>query len=105
MMKKKFEELILELCAKIPRGRITTYKEIAKAVGNQNAVRAVGNALKKNKHPIRIPCHRVVKSNGFVGNYVFGCRKKALLLAKEGIKIENEKIMDFKEKLFRFKKS
>ncbi len=58
-----FSEKVLNLTQKIPKGKVTTYKEIAKAL-NTKAYRAVGNVLNKNKNPVVIPCHRVVKSTG-----------------------------------------
>jgi len=99
----KFEQKVLELCCKIPKGKITTYKLLAKALGNENAFRAVGNALKKNRRPIVIPCHRVVKSNGRVGNYSLGVKKKIELLKREGINIQKGKIKNFEDVLFSFK--
>ena len=77
---------------KVPRGRVTTYKEIAKAVGAPKAFRAVGNALNKNPNLIKIPCHRVVRSNGFVGGFAVGTAEKIRILKKEGIIIKDNKI-------------
>ncbi len=96
-----FSEKVLNLTQKIPKGKVTTYKEIAKAL-NTKAYRAVGNVLNKNKNPVVIPCHRVVKSTGEVGGYSLGINKKIQLLKKEGIKIEHNKIKNFKKFLFRF---
>jgi methylated-DNA-[protein]-cysteine S-methyltransferase len=67
-MKKKFYDSVLELTKLIPSGKITTYKIIAEKLGTK-AYRAVCTALAKNKHPIVIPCHRVINSNGYIGNY------------------------------------
>ena len=58
----------LEL-SKIPKGETRTYKEIAIAIGRPLAVRAVANACGKNPHPIKIPCHRVIRSDGKLGGY------------------------------------
>lgn len=91
-MKTKFSESIFELVKKIPKGKVTTYKEIAKALGNKNSFRAVGNALNKNTNLIKVPCHRVIKQNGEVGGYVLEQRAKIRLLKKEGIEIKNNKI-------------
>jgi len=96
-----FEEKVLKLTKRIPKGKITTYKLIAEKL-NTHAYRAVGTALHKNKRPIIIPCHRVVNSNGFVGGYAKGIKKKIKLLKKEGIEIKNKKIIDFEKVLFRF---
>ena len=96
-----FKEKVLELTKKIPKGRVTTYKIIAEKLKTR-AYRAVGTALHNNKKPITIPCHRVVNSNGFLGGYAKGIKKKIELLKKEGIKIKNKKIKDFKKVLFKF---
>ncbi len=97
----KFAEKVLKYLKKIPKGKVTTYKIIAEKL-NTKAYRAVGNALNKNKTPFRIPCHRVVKSNGELGGYSRGIKTKIQLLKKEGIKIKNNKIESFKERLFRY---
>ncbi|MBA3064268.1 MGMT family protein [Candidatus Woesearchaeota archaeon] len=97
----QFNEKVLKLTKKIPRGRVTTYKIIAEKLKTK-AYRAVGTALHNNKRPIIIPCHRVVNSNGFVGGYAKGIKKKTELLKKEGIKIKNKKIEYFEKILFRF---
>lgn len=87
-----FQKRVLVATSKIPRGKVTTYKEIAKSIGNPRACRAVGNALGKNPRPVEIPCHRVVKSNGDVGGFGFGKEKKIELLKREGIEVRNEKV-------------
>lgn len=96
-----FQEKVLKLTKKIPKGKITTYKEIAKAM-NTKAYRAVGTALHNNNQPVKIPCHRVVASNKSLGGYSKGIKKKITLLKKEGIKIRDNKILDFKSKLHTF---
>src|SRR3989338_633600 len=88
----KFSESVLRLAAKIPKGKVATYRQIAVALGKPNAFRAVGNALNKNPHLIKVPCHRVVKSNGAVGGYASGAKRKIALLKKEGIGIKDGKI-------------
>ena len=76
--------VLLEVC-KIPKGRTTSYREIARKVGRPNAYRAVGTAMRKNPFLIEVPCHRVVKSDGSLGNYSNGgSRMKAKLLRNEG---------------------
>jgi len=100
---KTFQQKVLSLCKKIPKGKVTTYKEIGKALKRKGQVyRAVGRALHSNKTPIVIPCHRVVASDGSIGGYSRGIKKKINLLEKEGIQIKNNKIIDFKKKLFKF---
>ena len=72
---------------KIPEGEVRSYKEIAIAIGKPNSARAVANACGKNPSPIEIPCHRVIKSNGYLGGYSCkgGISAKRKLLKKEGI--------------------
>lgn len=96
-----FQDKVLALTKKIPKGKVTTYKEIAKALKTK-AYRAVGKALKNNKTPITIPCHRVVSSDGTLGGYKgkLNSKEKIRLLKKEGIEIKDNKIIDFKKKLF-----
>ena len=86
----------------VPRGRVTTYGELAKAVGLKNGQRAIGMIMKKNPFPIIVPCHRVVKSNGKIGGYVYGERVKSQILAREGIKIKAGRIIDFDKEKFYF---
>ena len=86
----------------VPRGKITTYGELAKAVGLKNGQRVVGTMMKKNPFPVIVPCHRVVKSDGKIGEYVYGASVKSKMLAKEGIKIKDGKIIDFDKEKFCF---
>ena len=86
----------------VPRGKITTYGELAKAVGLKNGQRAIGTMMKKNPFPVIVPCHRVVKSDGKIGEYVYGASVKSKMLAKEGIKIKDGKIIDFDKEKFCF---
>ncbi len=98
----KFSNKVLNLCKQIPKGKVTTYKEIAIAL-NSKAYQGVGNALRNNPYPIKIPCHRVVNSDGKIGGYS-GKKdnpKKKTLLKKEGIIIVEDKI-DLKEFLYNF---
>ena len=78
----------------MPRGKVTTYSELAKAVGLKNGQRVIGRIMNKNPYPVVIPCHRVVLSNKKVGGYAWGEKVKSKMLAKEGIKIKKEKILD-----------
>jgi len=86
----------------IPEGKITTYGDLAKAVGVENGQRVIGNIMKKNPFPVIVPCHRVVQSNGEIGGYAYGKKVKSYMLSKEGIKITNGKIIDFNKKKFSF---
>ncbi len=95
---------------KIPKGRASTYQEVARRAGSPKAYRAVGNALNKNpfgydqkacseqnqracpEQGRRVPCHRVVKSDGLIGGFASGCKNKIKLLKREGIVFEKGKI-------------
>jgi len=77
-----FREKVLKVVSKIPKGKTLTYKEVARSAGNPRAFRAVGNILNKNYDP-KIPCHRVIKSDGSLGNYNRGALAKKNLLVKE----------------------
>ncbi|MHB1316736.1 MAG: MGMT family protein [Minisyncoccota bacterium] len=81
---KTFTQKVYEVVKKIPRGKVLTYGEVAKKAGSPRAVRAVGNILSKNFDP-SIPCHRVIRSDGKVGNYNRGGEKaKEKVLREEG---------------------
>lgn len=97
-----FTQRIWKLLSKIPRGKVTTYSELARAAKSPKAVRAVGNACNKNPHAPRVPCHRVVSSDGGLGGYAHGSAKKIAILKKEGVKVKDGKITDFEKRLFRF---
>lgn len=98
-----FQELVYEATKKIPRGRISTYFQVAKYIGNEKACQAVGNALNKNPFAPKVPCHRVVSSSGSLGGYAFGEKKKIRLLREEGVLVADNKIIEFENKLFEFK--
>ena len=84
--KLSFKEKVLDIVASIPRGSVLTYKQVAREAGSPNASRAVGSILKKNYNS-SIPCHRVIRSDGFAGEYNRGRENKISLLRKEGVKI------------------
>ena len=86
----------------VPKGKVTTYGELAKAVGLKNGQRIIGMIMKKNPFPVIVPCHRVVKSDGKIGGYAYGENVKSRMLADEGIKIKDGKIIDFDKKKFYF---
>lgn len=86
-----FQEKVYEIVKRIPRGEVLTYKKVAELAGRPKAFRAVGNILNKNYDP-KIPCHRVVRSDGGIGGYNRGQKKKIELLKEEGILIKNRKI-------------
>jgi O-6-methylguanine DNA methyltransferase len=80
-----FQREVLDITAQIPPGEVRPYGWVAREIGNRGAVRAVGSALGRNPVPIAIPCHRVVKSDGAVGNYAYGPAMKMALLEHEGL--------------------
>jgi methylated-DNA-[protein]-cysteine S-methyltransferase len=79
-----FQKRVLQRVARIPYGQTMTYGEVARAVGNPRASRAVGAANANNNLPIVVPCHRVVASNG-LGGYGGGLEMKKRLLRLEGV--------------------
>ncbi|MBN1326050.1 MGMT family protein [Candidatus Falkowbacteria bacterium] len=90
-----FQKQVFNLVKKIPKGRVTTYKILAEKLDNKNLARAVGNALNKNPQLIKVPCHRVINSDGYIGGYKLGQAKKLKLLSKEGVIFKNNKIINF----------
>ncbi|MEM2878201.1 MAG: MGMT family protein [Candidatus Hadarchaeales archaeon] len=97
----RFQDTVLKLVRKVPRGKVTTYGEIAKALGKRAAYRAVGNALSGNPSPLKIPCHRVIRGDGTIGGYIFGTHAKQRMLEKEGIEVTDGRV-DLKKYMFRF---
>ena len=98
----KFENSVYQAIKNIPKGRVSTYKEVAQYI-KTNGYRAVGNALNKNPFAPVIPCHRIIRSNGEIGGFASGTDKKIKLLKKEGIKIKDNKILDFERLKYKFK--
>ena len=81
----KFQLKVWNYLRKIPKGKVKTYLEVAKAIGKPRAFRAVANAVGKNPYPTLIPCHRVIRSDGNLGGYSGkgGIKEKRRLLLKE----------------------
>lgn len=101
-----FNNKVYQLTKKIPKGKVSTYKDIAEKMGTR-AYRAVGRALRCNPYAPFVPCHRVVKSDGTIGGFMGKIKGKELdkkvgLLKKEGIFVKENKILDFKKKLYKF---
>ena len=98
-----FQQAVWRALMKIPKGSVTTYGAITKYLGS-TAVRAVGTAVGKNPDAPVVPCHRVVLSNGNIGNYSGkgGVNTKIVLLSDEGVQVENGKIKAFNEKMYHF---
>ena len=90
---KSLRKKVFQVVKKIPRGKVISYKKIAELVGNPRAWRAVGNILNKNPNPKTIPCHRIIKSNGEIGGYKYGTKRKISLLRKEGVVIKNGRVV------------
>ena len=84
----RFQKKVWGELRKIPKGEVRTYKEIAIAIGKPNSARPVANACGKNPRPIKIPCHRVIRSDGGLGGYSGrgGIKKKLELLRLEKVK-------------------
>lgn len=102
-----FSNEVLSLVRKIPEGKVSTYSEIAHALG-KSCYRAIGKALQTNDDAPNTPCHRVIKSNGNIGGY-FGeisgpkIDYKKHLLQNEGIKFDNKNnVVDFKKVLYTY---
>lgn len=101
---ESFHEKVLDCVSQVPEGKVTTYKLIAHTLGTR-AYRSIGQTLKKNSFSPRVPCHRVVSSDGTLGGF-FGMRtgpkiaQKKAMLEKEGIKFDDLKIKSFEKKLY-----
>ena len=84
-----FQIKVWNAISKIPKGKVKTYKELARSIRKPKASRAVANACGKNPFPIKIPCHRVIRSDGRLGGYSGkgGIKTKRKLLRSEGVYI------------------
>ena len=101
-VKKEFTKQVLRIVSGIPYGTLMTYKQVSKEAGSPRGYRAVGNILNQNYRekewqlPFEelepAPCHRVIRSDGYVGGYARGIRAKEILLEKEGHVIDKHKI-------------
>jgi len=87
-----FAKKVYSITRKIPKGKVLTYKEVARRGGRPLAWRAVGNILNKNRSR-KIPCHRVIRSDGKIGGYSRGIKNKISLLKKESVVIKRCKIV------------
>jgi len=97
-----FSTKVYKKLLKVPKGKVTTYGDLARAIGLKNGQRLIGIIMKNNPFPVIIPCHRVVKSNGEIGGYAYGEKIKSNILSKEGIIIKDGKILDFDKKKYLF---
>ncbi len=95
-----FRENFYSLVSQIPKGRVSTYGLLAEALGDKIASRAVGKMLNQNPYAPKVPCHRVVRSDGTLGGFAKGEDKKEALLKKEGVRIKEGRVKNFEEILF-----
>ena len=100
-MMPEFYEKCYAVLKKVPKGKVTTYKEIARAL-NSKAYRAVGTAMNKNPYVPIVPCHRVVNSDGKVGEFFSGKNTKIKLLKSEGVYVLNGRL-DLKKYFYKLK--
>ena len=90
----KYEKLVLQYLVMIPKGKVSTYKDIANYIGNPKLVRVVGNILHYNKDGIKYPCYKIVNSHGMLSsNYAFGgLEEQKKRLEADGIDVINNKV-------------
>ena len=108
MQSQNFNEEVYSLLKKVPKGKVTTYKMLAEALGTK-AYRAVGQAMRCNPYAPKVPCHRVVKSDGSIGGFSGSTdpngkeiKTKINMLRKEGVKVNYNRIIDFEKILHEF---
>ena len=87
-----FNERCYSILRKVPRGKVVTYGDLAKAAGSPKAARAVGNAMNRNPYAPQVPCHRVVGANGTMVGFASGIAKKIKMLKEEGIEVKDGKV-------------
>jgi deoxyribonuclease V len=99
---RNFIENFYALVSQIPKGKVSTYGELAKALGDIRASRTVGQMLAANPRPVIVPCHRVVMTDGNIGGYSGsgGINKKIELLRSEGVSIKRNHVIDFQRFLY-----
>jgi methylated-DNA-[protein]-cysteine S-methyltransferase len=88
---------VYDLLKTVPEGQVTTYGDIAKALGFPRAARAIGRIMNANPYPIVVPCHRVVSSDGGIGGYGFGIEMKRKILEREGLQFDGDAIVNFEK--------
>lgn len=93
----KLQNLLLQ----IPKGKVSTYKEVAEAIGTKG-YRFVGQLLNRNPYPDKYPCYKVVNSNGQLGGFALGLAEKIRRLKNDGVDTKEGKVVDFTLKLHRF---
>jgi methylated-DNA-[protein]-cysteine S-methyltransferase len=95
---------VYDIVTQIPEGKVTTYGDIARALGHPRASRVIGRILNKNPNPLVTPCHRVIKSDGNIGGYAFGKVRKKELLKKEGLCFIGDSTAEFEKYRIPFQK-
>jgi len=101
----KLAKEVYILLKRVPKGRVTTYKALGEALGTK-AYQAIGQIMKRNPYAPKVPCHRVVRSNGEIGGFMGKTKgeeikRKKELLKKEGIEFAGDRIKNFKQVLFK----
>lgn len=86
-----FSEAVWQIVTRIPRGRVLSYADVAKEAGFPGAARAVGTLMKQNFDPAR-PCHRVIRSDGTLGEYNRGSKNKRAILLREGVVLRGNRV-------------
>jgi methylated-DNA-[protein]-cysteine S-methyltransferase len=105
-MVTEFAERVYSIVRTVPKGKVTTYKDIAHALGT-GAYRGVGQALKENPYAPEVPCHRVVSADGSIGGF-FGqtegepVQRKIAMLQREGVAVEGNRVVDFERRRHSF---
>ncbi|MDC0963864.1 MGMT family protein [Candidatus Pseudothioglobus singularis] len=95
-----FQSECYKALEKVPSGKVISYAGLAEMIGRPKAHRAVGSAMNKNPFAPRVPCHRVVKSNGEIGGFADDINVKIKRLHKEGVEVLDNKVVNFKSILF-----
>lgn len=89
--KPTFRQKIYSALLAVPKGKVTTYKELAQRTKSK-AYRAVGTCMNKNPYAPKVPCHRVISADGSLGGFATGIKNKVKLLKAEEVKIKGSKI-------------
>ena len=100
-MATQFQQEVWAALSNIPRGRVASYADVAEMVGRPGASRAVGSACGANPKLVEVPCHRVVASDGRIGQYAQGTEQKIALLEREGVEVSDNKVVHFERLRYR----
>lgn len=100
-MPTPFQEKVYNALLLIPIWKVTTYKLLADFIGCKSS-QAIGQALTRNKNAPEIPCHRVIKTNWYIGGYAFGVEEKYKILVHEGVFFDDNNCLISKEKIWDF---